>query len=159
MREMREKREVHGMREVREMSEMSEMHEMREVHEMREMCEMRAHTGGLLSDPRRPVMLYSVHDRPRQREKHKQENERHDEKSREKRGGQDVQLGGVPSWRRADDQRSGALSPAFPFSSLRYWLFWKTSSAYCIKSKEPQVECRFGFSLFLGRPDRQNPPK
>jgi len=36
-----------------------------------------------------------------------------------------VQLGGFPSWRRADDQRSGAISPTLPFSSLRHWSFWR----------------------------------
>ena len=59
---------------------------MHETREMREMCERSTHTGGFLSKPD-GQSCFSVHDRPRQREKHKQEKGRYNEKSREMRGG------------------------------------------------------------------------
>ena len=45
---------------MREMRKMREKRKMREMRERREMCERSTHTGGFLSEPRRPVMFFSA---------------------------------------------------------------------------------------------------
>ena len=88
MRKMRKKRRMREMRERREMCEVNarDARSARDARDARDAQEARTHRGGFCQSPD-GQSCFSVHDRPRHREKHKQEKERYNEKSREMRGG------------------------------------------------------------------------
>jgi hypothetical protein len=141
MRKMREKRRMREMRERREMCEVNarDARSARDARDARDAQEARTHRGGFCQSPDGQSCFFSVHDRPRQREKHKQEKERYNEKSREMREGKMFSSG---------EARAGAartISEATIFasvlSSYRYDIDFvcRTSSADCSEIKGPTV--------------------